>query len=142
MKYLFLIVSGIAALAAIWRIEFDYTGQPARLVFDTPALPLGTRRPHPATAIPFGNEPAATGSGKELFTIHCAHCHGIKGDGQSYTAARPGMPAVGNLQTTERSADELRQIIEEGRGAMPAFRQHLRRADQNVIHQYILTLQP
>lgn len=142
MKPLFYIATGILALAAIWRIGLDHAGQPPRFVFDTPSQPLSTRTPHPAGVVPFGNEPAATGSGADLFAIHCAHCHGADGSGQSYTAAQPGMPAVGNLQITERTGDDLHQIIEEGRGAMPAFRHRLRRADSGNIHRYIQTLRP
>ena len=142
MRYLFYIVTGLLAMAAAWRIGLDHAGQPARFVFDTPAQPLATRVPHPAGTIPFGDEPAATGTGDELFAIHCAHCHGADGSGRSYTAAQPGMPAVGNLQTTERPATELRQIMEEGRGAMPVFQRRLLPADKDNIHQYILTLKP
>ncbi len=142
MKYAFYIITGLLALAAIWRIAFDHTGQPARIVFDTPTQPIVTRTPHPAGTVTYGEEPPATGSGAELFTWHCTHCHGSQGNGQSYTAQYPGMPAVGNLQTTERPAAELRQIIQDGRGAMPAFRNRLRTADIEVLLQHIHTLRP
>ena len=142
MKYLFYIITGVLALAAIWRIGFDTGGQPARLVFDTPDRKISTRTPHPAGSIPFGPELPATGSGAELFAIHCVHCHGASGDGRSYIAIHTGMPAVGNLQTTERTPEELRQITVEGRGAMPAFRDRLHRANLDALLQHIITLQP
>ncbi len=142
MKYIFYICTGALALAALWRIGLDTGGQPARLVFDTPVQAESTNRPHPVGIVPFGGVPPATGSGAELFAIHCAHCHGAGGSGQSFTAARPGMPAVGNLQTTERTAAERRQIMENGRGAMPAFRTRLSTPDLSNIHQHIITLKP
>lgn len=142
MKYAFYLITGLLALAAIWRIGLDRAGQPARPVFDTPARPSVPRSPHPAGVVPFGAATTATGSGAELFSIHCAHCHGAAGNGHSYTAAQPGMPAVGNLQTTERTAEELRLILENGRGAMPAFEPRLRAADHHELLMHIHTLKP
>ena len=142
MKYAFYIITGLLALAAIWRIALDRTGQPARVVFDTPTQPLTTRTPHPAGTTPYCKEAQASGTGAELFSWHCAHCHGAQGNGQSYTAQYPGMPAVGNLQTTERPAAEWRLIIQDGRGSMPAFRNRLRAADIENLLQHIHTLKP
>ena len=142
MKYFFWIILVLLALAAALRIGFDYSGQPTRLVFDTPEQALTTRRPHPAGVVPYGTETPATGTGAELFAIHCAHCHGTDGSGRSYTARTPGMPAVGNLITSERPAEEQSLILEEGRGAMPAFHQRLRTDNRRALLQHIQSLKP
>ncbi|MBR3926112.1 MAG: cytochrome c [Akkermansia sp.] len=141
MKYRLTIIITLALIltaAALWRIDFDRTGQPARIVFDTPAEELSTRRPHPKDSIPFGEAPdTPTDSGPELFTAHCAHCHGADGSGNSYVSRYPGMPSVGNLTASERTQEEQHLIIKEGRGAMPPFSSRLSPADIRALLQLI-----
>ncbi len=144
MKYRLTIIITLGLIltaAALWRIDFDRTGQPARIVFDTPAKELSTRRPHPQDSIPFGDAPdTPTSSGPELFTAHCAHCHGVDGSGSSYVSRYPGMPSVGNLTASERSQEEQHLILKEGRGAMPAFSSRLSPADIRALLQHIRSL--
>lgn len=139
MKYIIPISVVLAVAAAIWRIGPDTSGQPARLVFDTPDRQLSIRTPHPVSSIPFGPATSPTGNGAELFARHCAHCHGTNGSGQSYVSRYAGMPSVGNLQTSERSAQELHHILRDGRGAMPAFGQRLQNTDRNRLIDFIHT---
>ncbi len=143
MKYGLLTICVLISAIVIWRICGDTAGQPPLLINDMSGPLLHTRSPHPAGTVPLNGEPTApTGTGAELFAVHCAHCHGNSGDGQSYISRYPGMPAVGNLQTSERPQPELHQIISDGRGAMPAFRQRLRDADRLEILNHLRTLQP
>ena len=144
MKYRLAIIITLGLIltaAALWRIDFDRTGQPARIVFDTPAEELSTRRPHPKDSIPFGGAPdTPTDSGPELFTAHCAHCHGADGSGSSYVGRYPGMPSVGNLTASARSQEEQHLILKEGLGAMPAFNSRLSPADIRALLQHIHSL--
>lgn len=143
MKYGFYTFCALLFAIVIWRICGDTAGQPPLLISDMSGPGLQTRSPHPVGTVPLNGEPmTATGTGAELFTAHCAHCHGNSGNGQSYIGSYPGMPAVGNLQTSERPQAELHQIINDGRGAMPAFRQRLREADRLEILNHLHTLKP
>ncbi len=146
MKYSPAIIISLALIltaAALWRIDFDRTGQPARIVFDTPEEELSTRRPHPKDSIPFGDTPdTPTASGLELFTAHCAHCHGADGSGSSYVSRYPGMPSVGNLTASERTQEEQHLILNEGRGAMPAFNSRLSPTDILALLHHIRSLIP
>lgn len=143
MKYGFYILCALLVGIAIWRICGDTAGQPPLLISDMSGPRLQTRSPHPAGTVPLNGEPITpTGTGAELFAAHCAHCHGNNGDGQSYISRYPGMPAVGNLQTSERPQSELHQILNEGRGSMPAFHQRLRDADRLEILNHLHTLKP
>ena len=143
MKYGIFIIFALIAAVAVWRICGDTAGQPPLLISDMSGPELQTRSPHPAGTVPLNGEPVTpTGTGAELFAAHCAHCHGSTGDGRSYIGSYPGMPAVGNLQTSERPQSELHQIINDGRGAMPAFRQRLREPDRLEILNHIHTLKP
>ena len=139
MKYLFYIITGSAALTALWNIFLNPHVQSARVTFDTPVQALSTRRPHPQGSIPIAPATTATGTGAELFIAHCTHCHGSDGNGQSYVSRYAGMPAVGNLTTSERSPEEISQILHEGRGAMPAFGSRLRPSDLQELLLYITT---
>lgn len=145
MKYFIYSLAALGLLAALWRIQFDHSGQPALWISDT-HIPTSQRasRPHPYGTIPQGTESVyASDHTAELYRIHCAYCHGSNGNGQSYTARYPGMPTVANLTTSERSASELHQIISNGRGAMPAFRHRLPTNQHTSLTDYILTtLQP
>ncbi len=144
MKYIIYSIAALGLLTALWRIQFDRSGQPPLLISDT-HIPTSARaaRPHPSGTIPQGDESTTTSNTAELYRIHCAHCHGSNGNGQSYTGRYPGMPTVANLTNSERSATELHQIISDGRGAMPAFRHRLPANHHTSLTDYILTtLQP
>ncbi|HWB11029.1 MAG TPA: cytochrome c [Pirellulales bacterium] len=76
-----------------------------------------------------------SGDGKQrgLFRQHCAHCHGVSGDGAGPTAAfltpypRDYRQGVFKFKSTERNAkpttDDLKRILQEGipGTAMPSF---------------------
>lgn len=141
MKYVMYSIVLIGLALALWRIRFDRSGQPPLLMADTHLEPSPyPGRAHLPGTVPLGGEPATPSfPAAELYTAHCAHCHGRSGNGESYLSRYPGMPAVGNLQTSERTADELSLIIDDGRGAMPAHRHRLRTADRAALTDYIIT---
>ncbi|HEV3343871.1 MAG TPA: cytochrome c, partial [Pirellulales bacterium] len=80
---------------------------------------------------PYGT--SADGSQRGLFRQHCAHCHGVTGDGAGPTAAfltpypRDYRQGVFKFKSTERSAKpttaDLKRILQEGipGTAMPSF---------------------
>ena len=114
--------------------------EPVLLVQD---MALPSTAPHPPAAVPIGTVPFGAPppqrEAAQLFTNHCAVCHGMNGTGQSYTAAYPGMPAVGNLTTIRKPAPELLHSLREGRGAMPSFHNKLQETEIDSLIHHILT---
>ncbi len=92
----------------------------------------------PAGLVPFGNTRPPQAA-EHLFRNNCAACHGASGNGQSYVANYPGMPAVGNLTTINKTPEELLHSLLHGRGAMPGFRNTLNQTEAKSLIQHIIT---
>jgi cytochrome c6 len=54
--------------------------------------------------------------GRELYTMHCANCHGQTGNG-----VMPGAPDLSNIQTTMQPDVALLGSLKAGKNAMPAY---------------------
>jgi mono/diheme cytochrome c family protein len=65
------------------------------------------------------NKDASPGLANTLWTKTCATCHGPRGAGDG-PFAPPNIPDLTRPELAERSDDELKQVIREGRNAMPA----------------------
>jgi mono/diheme cytochrome c family protein len=62
----------------------------------------------------------------ELFLTHCARCHGVTGEGMKFAAPQGGGPAPPRNLTdpafqSARTDAEIKRMIIEGKGPMPAF---------------------
>lgn len=74
-----------------------------------------------------------TESPKELFLLHCAACHGEKGD--------LGVSGAKNLRTSSLRSVEIRKIIYEGKNGMPSFKGILTEKQQvDSLVNYVMTL--
>jgi putative heme-binding domain-containing protein len=89
----------------------------AALAQDTPHQ--GSERQNP-----FRNDAQAVAAGGELFQIHCAACHGAKGEGGSGPDLSRGGYGVGDRD------EDLHAIVMRGRDVMPGFRRTL--GEENV----------
>lgn len=67
----------------------------------------------------FGGEVLAADprTGAKLYNMHCSSCHGPKGQG-----TMPGAPDFGRDRTLFAADHVLVEVIEQGRGVMPAYR--------------------
>lgn len=72
--------------------------------------------PHAGPQNPFRNDPTAAAAGGEVFRIHCAACHGAKGEGGSGPDLSEGAYGVGDRD------EDLFQIVSRGRDVMRGFR--------------------
>lgn len=139
MKTTILLLAAMLATLILWRIEWDTTGRPPRLIPDMTCRPAKSSVP-PEASVPFQLTPIPSPNGNALFSIHCAPCHGEQGNGKSFTARQTGMPAVGDLVNTSKTPEELKQALIQGQGAMPAFAPRLTPAQVEELHRYILQL--
>lgn len=114
------------------------TAQPTQFIRDMDTAHHRQPTVPPAGIIPFGNTRAPLPA-EPLFKNNCAACHGATGNGQSYVARCTGMPAVGNLTNLNKTPEELKHSLIQGRGAMPAFRNRLNNQEADTLIQYILT---
>jgi quinoprotein glucose dehydrogenase len=76
------------------------------------------------------NAPAADGTGRELYRLHCSECHGEKLEGQP-----PNMPSLVGI-ANRRSLEEINAVIREGSGPMDGFG-HLGQPAIASLLQYI-----
>lgn len=81
--------------------------------------------------------------GQQRFNIYCSPCHGPLGDGDGMVARR-GLKIPANFHT-DRLRDAppgyLFQVITNGYGAMPDYRNQVQIADRWAIVAYIRALQ-
>lgn len=123
----------------LWKITYAGAAPPPRLIHDMSTRPEYPMQAPPPGAVPY--MPTEQSSGEdaaELFSLHCAACHGVGGNGKSYVAAQPGMPDVGDLTAPSSTPEERASILAEGRGAMPAFEKRLTTDQRNRLIDYIL----
>jgi mono/diheme cytochrome c family protein len=73
--------------------------------------------------------------GRELYIQECAHCH--QPDGEGYRHVYPHL--AGNPIVTLHNPEPTIEIVLNGRGSMPAFRDELEMQDIAAIISYIRT---
>jgi mono/diheme cytochrome c family protein len=78
---------------------------------------------------PAGSQPAA-GNGAELFTQNCANCHTL-------AAAKANGQVGPNLDDLRPGPDLVKAQVENGGGAMPAFKGKLSDAEIQAIADYV-----
>lgn len=82
--------------------------------------------------------------GRDRFNIACAVCHGILGDGDSVVAHNMELrapPSLHEPRIVAFSDAQIHQVIDEGYGLMPSYRQHLSLADRWAVVAYVKALQ-
>jgi mono/diheme cytochrome c family protein len=81
--------------------------------------------------------------GRELFDINCDHCHGPAGYGDGMVVQRgfPPPPSYHSDRLRSEPDGRLFEVITEGHGRMPAFRQHLDPPERWAIVAYVRALQ-
>ena len=80
--------------------------------------------------------------GKTLYETNCLMCHGErgKGDGPLGATLRPPPTDLTGPETRAKSDKELRTVIHEGRGVMPAWKFRLKEQDIQNVLTYIRAL--
>lgn len=88
----------------------------------------------------FANEPdtgggSAGGTGAEIYSAHCASCHGSDGGG----GVGPRLSGGAVVDAYPEVADEI-AIVSEGRGRMPSFGNRLSPSELEQVVEYTRTL--
>lgn len=79
--------------------------------------------------------------GETLFMANCSHCHGQSGNGKGVVASY-GIPAVADLQTIDRPAGAIFDVISNGKGNMMALKHNFPDVkDRWAVVAYIKALQ-
>jgi len=78
---------------------------------------------------------ASLDRGRQLYTSHCANCHGERG-----APVWPGTPDFKHTATLLRSDAQLIAVIRRGKGVMPAYAGILRDRELLDLVAYLRTL--
>ena len=76
--------------------------------------------------------------GRDLYLQSCWQCHGTegKGDGPAAIALPGGVPTLAG-KVSKAEIETLVDVVEDGRGRMPAFREDIDKHDAKRILQYL-----
>ena len=89
---------------------------------------------------------ALLGRGKDMYTVHCAICHGDSGDGKGVVGAhfKNAGVAVANLHSFGQGAfpdGYIYEVIANGKGLMGGYKHNLPVRDRWAIVAYLRALQ-
>ena len=94
--------------------------------------------------IAIGCAPAAIADsapdGAAIFKSKCAICHGPDGKGNTPTGRSLHIKDLGSDEVQRMKNAELQKIIEDGKGAMPAYKDKLDQASMDAVIAFIRTL--
>jgi cytochrome c oxidase cbb3-type subunit 3 len=81
---------------------------------------------------------AANANGAKIFQDNCAVCHGDHGEGTSMGKGL-GAPDLGSKAVQSKSDAFLKNIIENGKGGMPAWKSMLKPAEIDAVLKHVRT---
>lgn len=84
--------------------------------------------------------PAHAQSGAALFKAKCAPCHGPDGKGATSMGKVLKVRDLSSAEVQKQSDAALTEMIENGKGKMPAYKAKLSSADIKELVSYIRTL--
>jgi cytochrome c551 len=106
------------------------TTRPSTTTSTTRPSTTTTTRPTTTTTRPTTTTTTAPPpDGAAIYSANCAVCHGADGSG----GVGPDLRGIGQMHTV----DELIQVITNGRGAMPAWRDRLSAAQIRAVATYV-----
>jgi mono/diheme cytochrome c family protein len=79
--------------------------------------------------------------GRERFTIYCAACHGVLGDGRTVVAARMKLRAPPSILAVTDVPGRLYGVIAKGYGLMPSYAAQLSIEERWAVVAYLRALQ-
>jgi mono/diheme cytochrome c family protein len=74
---------------------------------------------------------------KELFSKHCARCHGEDGKAETQEGLNLGATDLTSERLKKMSQAKIASTIKEGKGAMPSFSKELSRSEISLLANYV-----
>lgn len=74
---------------------------------------------------------------KELFSKHCARCHGEDGKAETQEGLDLGATDLTSERVKKMSQAKIISIIKEGKGAMPPFGKEISRSEISLLADYV-----
>ncbi len=90
------------------------------------------------TLVPAGLFADAT-KGAEIYKSKCQMCHGADGKGQTPMGTKLQIKDLGSAEVQNLKDSELKTIIEDGKGKMPAYKGKLSNAEIEDVIQHLRT---
>lgn len=81
----------------------------------------------------------AAESGEALYKAKCASCHGVDGKGQTPIGKKLNIKDLGSNDVQNKHDSELKLIIENGKGKMPAYKGKLTDEQIESLVTYLRT---
>ena len=107
-----------------------------------PGMTTGRVNGAPVAAIPVQVDKALLQLGQKKYSIVCAQCHGVLGDGNSVVAENMGLrlpPSL--LELSGKPSGHFYTAINEGYGVMPSFSGELNTQERWAVVAYVRALQ-
>lgn len=109
-----------------------------------PANTIPRERPLEAMMTPPPVTAALVARGRDRFDIHCAVCHGFRGDGDSVVASKMSLrapPSFHDDRLRAYSVTQIYDVITNGYGYMPRYDAEVSTSDRWAIANYVKALQ-
>jgi mono/diheme cytochrome c family protein len=115
---------------------------PREAVVGNPGVTSGRLNGQPVATIPVKVDKSLMLLGQKKYSIVCAQCHGVLGDGNSIVAENMGLrlpPSL--LELSSKPAGHFYTAINEGYGVMPSFSGELNTQERWAVVAYVRALQ-
>jgi mono/diheme cytochrome c family protein len=123
------------------RVPPDGTVPREKLV-GNPGIETGRVNGQPLASIPVQVDKGLLAMGQKKYSIVCAQCHGVLGDGNSIVAENMGLrlpPSL--LELSGKPSGHFYTAINEGYGVMPSFSGELNTQERWAVVAYVRALQ-
>ena len=77
---------------------------------------------------------------KQSFQVHCAMCHGPDGRGDTVIGKSAKIPDLHSAAVQQQSDEALAELIANGKGAMPPFKNSLSSEQIHALVGYVRAL--
>ena len=92
------------------------------------------------TILTLSDSVRAQGDAGKLYKTNCVLCHAADGSGNSPSGKALGAKDLGSAEIQKKTDEELTELINTGKGKMPAFGKKLKPDDIKQLVAYIRSL--
>ena len=85
---------------------------------------------------------AAEVDGAKVYKEKCAMCHGEDGKGETKMGKSMKLKDLGSEEVQKQSNEALEEIIEKGKGKMPAYKSKLKEDEIDAVVKHIRAFAP